>query len=85
MENINEALSLLMVGMIMVFIILTLVVVIGNAVIRLTNRYVPVTPKTSDGRITGRSIHTKKIAAIAAVVDFITQGEGRVDSVEENK
>lgn len=45
MENLNEALSLLAVGMIMVFIILSLVVVIGNVVIRLTNRYVPVMQK----------------------------------------
>ncbi len=81
MENLNEALSLLVVGMIMVFIILSLVVVIGNLVIRLTNRYVPVIQKTDHGGVNAKSTHPKKLAVIAAVVDLITQGEGRVDSI----
>ena len=83
MENLNEALSLLAVGMIMVFIILSLVVVIGNVVIRLTNRYVPVIQKTDDGGVNAKSTHPKKLAVIAAVVDLITQGEGRVDSIQK--
>lgn len=83
MENLNEALSLLAVGMIMVFIILSLVVVIGNVVIRLTNRYVAVMQKTDDGGVSAKSTHPKKLAVIAAVVDLITQGEGRVDSIQK--
>ncbi|MDD2504198.1 MAG: oxaloacetate decarboxylase [Clostridia bacterium] len=83
MENINEALSLLAVGMIMVFIILTLVVVIGNTVVYLTNRYVPVTQKPADGGGTLNHTNRKKMAAIAAVVDLITRGEGRVDSIQK--
>lgn len=84
MENINEALSLLVIGMVMVFIILFLVVAIGNAVILLTNRYLPELQKTSDvGGVTNRT-NPKKLAAIAAVVDMITQGEGRVDSIQKN-
>lgn len=83
MENINEALSLLMVGMIMVFIILFLVVVIGNMVIQLTNRYVPVTEKPANGARAIKSTNSKKLAVIAAVVDLITQGEGRVDSIQK--
>ena len=39
MENINEALSLLLVGLTTVLIILSLVVLIGNGVIRFTNRF----------------------------------------------
>ena len=84
MENINEALSLLLVGMIMVFIILFLVVFIGNMVIQLTNRYVPVTQKPVEGT-NGKNINSKKLAVIASVVDLITQGHGRVDSIQKNK
>ena len=83
MENINEALSLLMVGMIMVFIILFLVVIIGNMVIQLTNRYIPVTEKPVNGAGAVKSTNSKKLAVIAAVVDLITQGEGRVDSIQK--
>ena len=49
MENINEALGLLVIGMVMVFIILFLVVLLGNMVIYLTNRYIPVMQKPTDG------------------------------------
>lgn len=83
MENVNEALGLLLVGMVMVFIILFLVVIIGNVVIRLTNRYVPVMQKPSDGGAAAISTNSKKLAAIVSVVDLITQGKGRVDSVQK--
>lgn len=83
MENINEALGLLVVGMVMVFIILFLVVALGNMVIHLTNRYVPVMQKPDDGGRGTKSANPKKLAVIAAVVDMITQGKGRVDSVQK--
>lgn len=83
MENINEALSLLAIGMIMVFTILLLVVAIGNAVILLTNRYIPEMQKTTDGIGATKHTNPKKLAAIAAVVDIITQGQGRVDSIQK--
>ncbi len=83
MENINEALSLLVVGMVMVFIILFLVVLIGNAVVLLTNRYLPEVQKIDDGGEALKGANPKKLAAIAAVVDLITRGEGRVNSVQK--
>ena len=82
MENMNEALSLLLVGMIMVLLILFLVVVIGNVVIQLTNRYIPVTEEIIDEEKALKSITSKRMAVLAAVVDVVTQGRGRVDSVE---
>ena len=83
MENINEALGLLAVGMIMVFIILFLVTIIGNVVILLTNRYIPVVEKPTDGTKGVKDTNSKKLAVIAAVVDLVTQGEGRVDSIQK--
>lgn len=83
MENINEALGLLAVGMIMVFIILFLVTIIGNVVILLTNRYIPVVEKPIDGTKGVKDTNSKKLAVIAAVVDLVTQGKGRVDSIQK--
>ena len=83
MGNINEALSLLVVGMIMVFFILFLVILVGKVVVQLTNRYLPEIQKTNDGGVTVKSPNPKKLAVLAAVVEIITQGEGRLDSVEK--
>lgn len=83
MENLNEALGLLAVGMMMVFFILFLVVVVGNVVITLTNRFVPASEKPGEGGAGMNSSHPKKLAVIAAVVDVITQGKGRVDSIQK--
>lgn len=83
MENMNEALSLLVIGMVMVLIILLLVVAIGNAVIFLTNRYIPEVQKNTGGGGVAKQTNLKKIAAIAAVVDAITKGEGRVESIQK--
>lgn len=85
MENLNTALGLLVVGMVTVFIILWLVVVIGNLVIRLTNRFIPVADPTAgkagNGGISGKRVHSKKLAAIVAAVDVVTQGKGNVESI----
>ncbi|HCC86101.1 MAG TPA: oxaloacetate decarboxylase [Porphyromonadaceae bacterium] len=83
MENLNEALGLLAVGMVTVVIILCLVVVIGNLVINLTNRFIPDDKRTGDSNLSGKLVNTKKVAAIAAVVDVITRGSGRVDTIEK--
>ncbi len=83
MENINEALTLLAIGMIMVFLILTLVVGVGNLVIGITNRYIRETPPPVKGGDRGKSIQPRKLAVITAVVDVITRGSGRVDSVQK--
>ena len=83
MENLNEALSLLAVGMIMVFFILFLVVVVGNGVIMFTNRFAPVSEKTGAGGAGARSSDPRKLAVIAAVVDVVTHGKGRVSSIKK--
>ena len=83
MGNINEALSLLVVGMIMVFFILFLVVIVGKVVIQLTNRYLPEIQKTNDGGVALKGVNPKQLAALATVVDIITQGRGRLDTVQK--
>lgn len=80
MEHLNTALGLLVVGMITVFIILWLVVVIGNLVVRVTNRIIPEKNTTGGDNIRNQS-DSKKIAAIVAAVDVATQGRGKIDSI----
>ena len=69
--------------MIMVFVILSLVVGVGNLVIGITNRYIRETLTPVKGGDRGKSIQPRKLAAIAAVVDVITRGSGKVDSIEK--
>lgn len=83
MENLNLALGLLVVGMVTVLIILSLVVVIGNLVIMLTNRFITVSDNNADGKSAGKKAHSKKLAAIVAAVDVVTKGKGKVDSIEK--
>lgn len=86
MENLNEAISLLLVGMITVFVILSLVVFIGNMVIRLTNRFLPVeTIATKKTIVSGKAAPSNpaKIAAVIAAVEAITGGKGRIDKINK--
>lgn len=82
MENLNTALGLLVVGVVTVLIVLWLVVLIGNLVVRVTNRVVPFDDKPDGGSTRGRS-DTKKMAAIVAAVDAATGGRGSVDSIQK--
>ncbi len=81
MENLNTALGLLVVGMITVMIVLWLVVIIGNLVVRLTNRFITV-KDTPTGGTRGGTADSKKMAAIVAAVDAVTEGKGNVDSIQ---
>lgn len=87
MEILNTALSLMLVGMITVFIILSLVVVIGNLVIRLTNRFIPEAPlaagKSTVGNAGANKLSSKKLAAVVAAVDVLTHGKGSITSIEK--
>ena len=79
----NEALTLLGSGMITIFVILSLVVLMGNALIRLVNRFAT-SAVIDESEIANHSIQSETIAAIVAAVDLTTQGKGRVVSVKKN-
>ena len=88
MENLNLALSLLLVGMITVFAILYLVVLIGNVVIRLTNRFItPETIAVKKEIAAGKAKPTNpaKIAAVIAAVDAVTGGKGKIEKIDKNE
>jgi oxaloacetate decarboxylase gamma subunit len=81
-ETFEFAIELLGVGMVTVFIILFLVVLVGNLIIAFVNRFFPesIVAKTTPSN---RSISTSKTAAIVAAVNIVTSGQGRVVNIEK--
>lgn len=76
------AFKLLGVGMITVFLILFLVVVFGNVIIRLVNKYFPEAEKVLSTN-THEGISRKKLAAITAAVNIATRGKGKITNIEK--
>lgn len=86
MNDFGLALELLVVGMITVFIILSIVVLVGTLIIRFVNKYIPeekasVIPVVAAGKNEGGS--PRKMAAIVSAVNIITQGKGKVTKIEK--
>lgn len=76
--ELSTALSLLLTGMITVFVVLLLVVATGKGLIRFVNTFFP---ETSSERIPD-ALSKSKIAAINAAVELVTEGRGRVTKIE---
>ena len=84
MSNIEVALQLLGVGMVTVFLILFLVVFIGNTIIRFINKYLPEAEKPAPSAITPTSaIDPRKVSAIVASIQQVTNGKGKVVNIEK--
>ena len=85
MSEIGLALQLMGIGMITVFIILSLVVVLGNLIIRFVNKYLPeeVSRKVQQVAVQVDNLNRKKVAAIVSAVQNITEGKGHVTKIEK--
>lgn len=86
MSNFEIALQLLGIGMITVFAILFLVVFIGNTIIKVVNRYMPEVEKTNTAKLQttpSLAIDSRKVSAIVAAVQSVTQGKGKVVKIEK--
>jgi oxaloacetate decarboxylase (Na+ extruding) subunit gamma len=76
----ETAMLLLAVGMITVFAVLALVVITGQALIRIVNFSVgKVEPPPGNA---GEGPDKSRIAAIVAIVDALTGGKGKVEKIE---
>ncbi len=86
-ENLNLALELLGVGMLTVFVVLLLVVFIGNTIIRYVNRFMPEDAKVARPVPTPvaqpSAIDRNKMAAIVSAVQIVTEGKGKVVKIEK--
>ncbi len=84
-EAYSTAFLLLFVGMITVFIILAMVTIAGKLIIFTVNKYVPEVEnenlkKGKDSVV----INSKKLSAIVAAVDILTNGRARIDKIEKS-
>ena len=84
-EDFNTGLILLAVGMLTVFFILALIVLLGNGLIKIVNKYFPAPIKNSPGKTlqAQQDIESKKITAIVTAIDIITEGRGKVESIKK--
>jgi len=79
--TVSNALLLLGIGMITVFAVLSIVVLSGSLLISLVNKYAPDPVKES--KLIIPLVSNKEIAVITAVVDHVTKGRGKVESIEK--
>lgn len=76
-SNLGNAILLLAVGMITVCVILLIVVCIGYLLIKITNHFYQEPVNQT------REISPKSVAILSAVVDHITHGNGKLESIEK--
>lgn len=81
-SNFETAVEIFGVGMVTIFLILGLVVISGQILIRLVNRYAPI---KADSSTSSTVIPDAHIAAINAAVEVITNGKGKVASIVSDK
>ena len=85
--ELQTALLLFLVGMITVFIILSLVVLTGRLLIWVINNYFATEEKLAYEYnvpyVAEDVVYKKKIAAITAAVDVVTGGRGKIIKIEK--
>lgn len=82
MENLNEALLLLLVGMTTVFCVLIIVISAGKGLILFANKYIPETVKEKPSVTTNREATPSQVAAINQAVATLTNGKGYVINIQ---
>ena len=82
MENIHEALFLLVIGLITVFVILLVVIYFGKLLIVVVNKYFPEEEKATapEPAAAGNRLAEQ---IIAEAVKAVTNGRGRVEKIEK--
>jgi oxaloacetate decarboxylase gamma subunit len=81
-----EAFGMLLVGMITVFTVLALVVATGRVLIWAVNRTtkeLPSVKKSTVRKPIQEKINAQKMAAIIAAVEIVTNGKGKITSIEK--
>ncbi len=81
-EEIVSGFSLLVIGMVTVLTILTLVVISGNVLILLVNKYFPGRHGANDTASTSL-IDNKILSVIISAVEIVTRGKGKVKQVKK--
>ena len=82
-EALQQALSLLAVGMISVFVVLTIVVLTGRSLVQITNwlhtrEFRPSRSSPGKTKQKDRAIRPEELAILTALVDHLTEGKGQI-------
>lgn len=78
------ALKLMVTGMCTVFFILIMVVILGNLIIRITNRLAVSPNAQAPGENANKNeISPSKLAAIVSAVNIASKGKGTITSIEK--
>ena len=84
-DNFNEAIQLMIVGMLTVFSILLIVILFGNILIKLVNKYAPEEVQTKKPVAAANNAVQQVDATVKAVIEAtiaqITGGKGRVSKI----
>lgn len=84
MEKLLESLQLMIIGMSTVFSVLLLVILLGNLLIRVINKYIPEEEsKISNTENKSTSIDPSVVQAIQVAVAKMTNGKGKVEKIEK--
>lgn len=83
MENIGMAFMLMIVGMATVFTILLLIIYIAQQLIRFVNKYIPEEIVEKKNNTSAPALSPRKVAAITSAVNIITNGKGRIVTIEK--
>ncbi|MFO7868125.1 MAG: oxaloacetate decarboxylase [Bacteroidales bacterium] len=79
----DQALMLLVVGMLTVLITLIMVTIVGNAIILFVNKFMPEAAKSVVRVQSSSSIEGNKLAAIVSAVDIATKGKGKIVDIQK--
>jgi len=81
--NISEAIKLMFIGITAVFVALILIILLGNLLIRLVNKYAPEEEKPVAKQSNIATINPNVAQAIKAAVNTIIGGKGAVTNIEK--
>lgn len=87
-QTLQEALELLVVGMTTVALVLGLVVLSGRLLVAVVNRSSPKAPVRRPSSAPARVQHQldpKVVAVLTATVEHITQGKGKIKSIDSSQ
>ena len=80
----KKSLFLMVVGMLMVFVVLLLVVGLGNLIIIFVNKFVPEEVKrVANNATTSNAVDSKTYTVISSAVTMVTGGKGTVVDVKK--
>lgn len=82
-ENLMESLKLMGIGLVTVFAVLLFIILIGNLLIRLVNKYAPEEAKQIKSSVAGAVVDTNIAQAINMAINKLSNGKQKADKIEK--